>query len=124
MSEPVGWLNSVLPFAALVGLAAGLPELLTPRGTLSQRRLALAVAATAALVLAAGAALFAVLYARAGADPRGAFAAAPGAAAAFFLARAAQAGLVWLPVLGLVWLIKAQAVERRRGEAAAREGRG
>ncbi len=123
IGEPVGWLNTALPLAALAGLALLLPEVLAPRGNLSQRRLGLAVAATAGLVWLAGAALFAALYAAAGADVGGALAAGPGATAALFLLRSAGAGLVWLPLVGLVWLIKAQAVERRRGEAAAREGR-
>jgi hypothetical protein len=121
--EPVGWLNTALPLAALAGLAVALPEVLAPRGNLSHGRLAAAVAASAALTLAAGALLFAALYAAAGADPGGALAAAPAATAGFFLTRSAAAALLWLPLLGLVWLIKAQAVERRRGEAAARQGR-
>jgi hypothetical protein len=112
--EPVGWLNTALPLAALAGLAVALPEALTPRGNLSQARLGAAVAATAVLVLAAGALLFAALYVRAGADVDAALAAGRGATAAFFLTRSAGSALLWLPV----------AVERRRGEAVAQEGRG
>jgi len=122
-AAPVGLVNTLLPLAGLAALAAGLAEVLTPRGTLSQRRLALAVAAAAAATLLAGAALMAALQAGGGAHVVAALAARPLATAAYLVASVAPAGLVWGPLLALVWLVKAQGVERRRGEARVREGR-
>ena len=38
------------------------------------------------------------------------------------MAPAAMSAFTWGPVWALVWLVRAQGVERRKGEAAARAG--
>ena len=121
-SQPIGLINTALPAGALALAAAGLPALAAGR-SLSQARLALAVAGTAAALLVLGGLLFAGLYALQGAPLAAAWAEAPGAVAAFFLGLSARAALLWGPVLALAWLVLAQGVERRRGEAIMREGR-
>ncbi len=121
-AQPIGLLNTGLPAAALALGAAALPRLIAGP-SLSQRRLALAVALTAAVLLLLGALIFAALYALAGA-PLGAALAQDGALVAWvFLRLSAKAALLWGPVLALAWLVLAQGVERRRGEAIMREGR-
>jgi len=120
LAEPVGWLNTALPLAGLAALAVAALQALTPRATRSQARLAAAAVAAAAVTLVAGAVLFGLLR---GLRPA-ALAAAPVATALALLRASAGAALVWGPLLALAWLIGAQGVERRRGEAMAREGRG
>ncbi|MCL4187762.1 MAG: hypothetical protein KJZ85_09145 [Rhodobacteraceae bacterium] len=118
--QPVGWLNTALPLAGLAALAVAALHALTPRATRSQSRLAAAAAGAAAVTLIAGAVLFGILR---GLRPAG-LADAPSATAFALLRASAGAALVWGPLLALGWLMRAQGVERRRGEAIAREGRG
>jgi len=39
-----------------------------------------------------------------------------------YLRESLYLGLIWLPILGMIWLTKAQRVEKLRGEDMAREG--
>lgn len=98
--------NGILPLAFLLLLAVAIPAVLAGR-TLSQGRLAGAVGVALLVVWAVGAALMAWLYARING---GNF---PGVLAS--LQRSAMMALLWGPVLALVWLMRAQGVERRRG---------
>jgi hypothetical protein len=77
------------------------------RQTLSQGGLALAVGITALVVWGAGAGIMALLYAQIN---DGAW---PGVRAA--LERSGLMALLWGPVLALVWLMRAQGIERRKG---------
>ena len=98
--------NAILPLSVLVLLSVGLPALLAG-ATQSQGRLGLAVGVTALVVWAVGAAIMAALYAQVN-----------GAAAGgvwHYLQRSALMALLWGPVLALVWLMRAQGFERRRG---------
>lgn len=101
-----------LPLAAFVGLVVALPVRLVPRGCVSQARLALGMALTAVAVFAVAAAVVWLFHWRAGDVFRWGAGLGP----------AAMSAMAWGPVLALVWLIRAQGVERRRGEAAARAG--
>ena len=115
---PLGWSNAILPLAALLALTVGLPMLIGP--TLSQGRLAIGVGVTAVAVLVVGAGLMGWAYA--GVNDVALF--DGGWARAWFLiGRSALMSLLWAPVLALVWLVRAQGVERRRG-LLMREGRG
>ncbi len=98
--------NSILPLAVLVAMSIVLPAMLAG-STLSQGRLALAVGVTALVVWAAGAAVLAALSAQVN----------DGALAGVgqYLQRSGLLGLMWGPVLALVWLMRAQGVERRKG---------
>ena len=98
--------NGILPLAVLVILAVGLPAALAGQ-TLSHWWLALVVLATALVVWAVGAGIIAGLYAQVNDKaPAGLWP---------YLERSALMGLLWGPVLALVWLMRAQGVERRRG---------
>ncbi len=121
-SQPIGLANTGVPVALLAAGAAWLPRLLAGR-TLSQARLAMAVALTAMLLTAAGAGIFAALYAFQGAQVGGALAGNAGGVLVFFLGLSLRAALFWVPVLALAWFVLAQGVERRRGEDMARKGR-
>lgn len=98
--------NAILPLAVLVLLSIALPALLAG-ATLSQRWLAVVIGVTALVVWGAGAVMMAVLYAQVnGAASSGVWP---------YLQRSALMALLWGPVLALVWLMRAQGIERRRG---------
>ncbi len=107
------WANSFGPLLALTALALLLPFALVPRATRSQARLAGGMIATAGLTFGAALALFAALYAMAG-----------NGLGLNLLRPAGLSALLWAPLLALSWLVRAQGVEKRRGEDMAREGRG
>lgn len=108
----IGWANAFGPLLGLAVLALALPFITVSRATRSQRRLAGGMLATAGLTFAAGAALFTLLYARAG-----------NAMGLNVLRPALLSALVWGPLWALVWLVRAQGVEKRRGEDMIRDGR-
>lgn len=107
--------NSILPLAGLCGLVAWLPGVLVGRGNLSQGALAQAVGATALVALVVGAVLAAGLYAAINEGVWAEVLAAPLERAGFFLGRSVLFALLWGPVLGFVWLVKAQELNRRLG---------
>jgi hypothetical protein len=109
----IGWANTFLPLGALAALALALPFVTVPRATRSQARLAVGVAASALVRLVAGTGLFAGLYAGEGGAPR----------PAAVLRATGMAAIVWAPLLALAWFVRAQGVERRRGEDMAQAGR-
>ena len=98
--------NGILPLTLLVGLSILLPMLLAGP-TLSQQRLTLAMLATILMVWIAGAALMAAQYYQS----NGSVSASP----MTYFQRALPLGLLYGPVLALIWLIRAQGVEKRRG---------
>jgi len=112
-----------LPLGLMAALAVLFPRALTPRRTLSQRRLALSVALTVVGLVLAGMLLFADLYARQGAQIVPALRDDTGATLVRLFWASLQAAIVWGPVLALTWLVMAQAVEKRRGQDAARKGK-
>jgi len=121
--QPIGFLNTGLPVILLATLVLLLPRLILPADNLSQQALALAVAVTALAALAAGAVIFALVYAAGGVGVAASMAEAFAPVAVFFLRLSALAALVWGPVLALGWVAMAQAVEKRRGEDAARRNK-
>ena len=98
--------NAILPLVVLVALTVALPALLAG-STLSQGRLSVAIGVTAVVVWAVGAALLAALYAQVNGGAE--------AGVWHYLTRSGLLGLMWGPVLALVWFMRAQGVERRRG---------
>ena len=117
MNEPLTltlW-NSILPLAGLCALVAWLPGWFAGRGNLSQARLARAVGVTALVALGVGAVLAAGLYAAINEGVWAGVLAAPLERAGFFLGRSALFALLWGPVLGFVWLVKAQELNRQLG---------
>ena len=107
--------NSILPLAGLCALVAALPGWLAGRGNLSQARLSRAVGVTALVALVVGAVLAAGLYAAINEGVWAGVLAAPLERAGFFLGRSALFALLWGPVLGFVWLVKAQELNQRLG---------
>ncbi|MDZ4086970.1 MAG: hypothetical protein U1E69_09220 [Tabrizicola sp.] len=114
--------NSILPLAGLCALVAWLPGGLVGQGNLSQARLARAVGVTALVALIVGAVLAAGLYAAINEGVWAGVLAAPLERAGFFLGRSALFALLWGPVLGYVWLVKAQELNRRLGMQMVDEG--
>lgn len=107
--------NSILPLVGLCALVAWLPGWLVGRGNLSQAVLARAVGVTAVVVFAVGAVLAAALYAAINEGVWEQVVAAPVERVGFFLGRSALFALLWGPVLGFVWVVKAQELNRRIG---------
>lgn len=107
--------NAVLPLAGLCALVAWLPGALAERGNLSQAVLARAVGVTAFVALGVGAGLAAGLYAAINEGVWAGVLKAPLERAGFYLSRSALFALLWGPVLGFVWLVKAQELNRRLG---------
>jgi hypothetical protein len=107
--------NSILPLAGLCALVAWLPGGLVGRGNLSHRALARAVGVTAVVALVVGAVLAAGLYAAINDGVWAGVLAAPLERAGFFLGRSALFALLWGPLLGFVWLVRAQELNRRLG---------
>ena len=116
--------DTLLPLALVALLAVLVPEGLASPQSLSQRRLAGAMVVSAGLILLAGAALMAALYVWQGSRVGPGFSAYPLATARYFMAASLWLVPFWAPLLALVWVIKAQALEERRGLAVAAEGRG
>ena len=116
--------ETLLPLALVALLAVLLPEGLASPRSLSQRRLAGAMAVSAGLILLAGAVLMAALYVWQGSEVVAGFSAYPFATARYFMAKSLWLVPFWAPLLALVWVIKAQALEGRKGRTVAAEGRG
>lgn len=114
--------NSILPLAGLIALVAWLPGWFAGRECLSQRVLAWAVVKTALVALVVGAGLAVGLYAAINDGVVAGIMAAPVERAGFFLGRSALFALLWGPVLGFVWVVKAQEMNRRIGMRMVDEG--
>ncbi len=124
VAEPIGIWNTGMPLLLLCALALGLPRLTVPRDTRDHAAVLRGIALAAALILCAGVLVFVFAYALRGAEVARAAVGMPLATTLLFLRLSGLSALVWAPLLGLVWLGQAQAVEARRGEDAMREGRG
>jgi hypothetical protein len=123
-AEPIGLWNTGVPLLVLCALALGLPRLTVPRATRDHGAVLRGIALAAVLVLLAGVVVFVAAYGLRGAEVARAATVMPVATALLFLRLSGLSALVWGPLLALVWLGQAQAVEARRGEDAMREGRG
>ncbi len=119
--EPIGLMNTGFPVVLLAGLAVALPRILVAVDTRSQVALAIGIAVSAVALIIVGTLIFAVAYRLGGTDVAGALAEDPMMAARYFTRLSAMAALIWVPILALVWFVKAQAVEKRRGEDIVRE---
>ncbi len=121
--EAFGFTNTVLPVAVLVFLAVFLPVLTVSPRVSSQRELLRGMLGAAALVVVFAAILFAELYRREGNDILASFLGDPAGRLWFYVSRALMSAMFWGPILAFVWFGRALEVERRKGEAKAREGR-
>ena len=107
MPQAFGWLNGALPVAAMMALAILLPWPFARFIGNDQRRLALIMLSSLVDMALAGAVV--LWLATRAEDPSAA------EAPLVFLARSVKMGLAWGPIWALVWLVRAQAIERRRG---------
>lgn len=105
--------NTILPLAVLSLLTFAIPAILAG-ATLSQARLAAVMALTLVAVWATGAGLMAALYASVNDGQYG--------TAGQAVERSGLLGLFWGPLLALVWLMRAQGIERRKGLMMGRGG--
>jgi hypothetical protein len=107
MPVAIGWMNGVVPVAGLMALAVLLPILFGRWIGLGQMRLMVVMLGVALVIWAIGAGVLAALTLNEGGSV------AAGALA--FLARSTKMALAWGPVWALVWLVRAQGIETRRG---------
>ncbi len=107
-----GFWDVGLPLIVLAALAVAVPVVTVPRGAIDQGRLAVGMGLAAAVVFAGALGWFTLFHWQAG----------DGFRWGAVLRPALMTAMVWGPVWALVWLVRAQGVERRKGEAAARAG--
>ena len=115
----LAFFSTTLPVVLMGLLAFGLPFLIVPRQTRSHLTVTLCILGTAALLIVVGAIVTNLFDARDTGDLKG------GASlyvAWLYLRESLYFALLWVPILALVWLNRAQRVERLRGEDMAREG--
>ena len=120
VAAPIGWMNTGLPLVLLVGAAIVLPRVLARRDTASHLAVIGAIGATVLSLIVAGAVIFAFIYAAQGSEVRAAFGENALVTILFFAQLSAKFALAWAPILALVWFVKAQAVEKQRGEDIVR----
>jgi hypothetical protein len=114
MPEAITLQNTLLPLGLLMALVILLPWALAG-GAVSQGRLALAIGVTALAGFAAGALWLAFEVWRL----QGVW---PGLSrVGELMARSVWFAMFWGPLLALVWLVRAQGIERRKGLAMGRE---
>lgn len=103
-----------VPALSLAALAIGLPQVFA-RGVVSQRALAWGIGRTAVICLVAGVAVLFAQYAVLAPGQGRLLMADPLGRLGFFVGQSLRAGVIWGPILAVVWLIRAQGVEERRG---------
>ena len=116
--------ETLLPLMVVALMAVLVPEGLASPHSLSQRRLGGAMGVSALVIFLAGVVLMVALYGWQGSRVGQGLAAYPWTTARYFLAASLWLVPFWIPLLALVWLVKAQALEARRGRVAAAGGRG
>jgi hypothetical protein len=114
--------NSILPLAFLCAVVVVLPGWFTGKNNLSQRKLAFAAFKTAVVAYGVGALIVAALYASINEGVYEQFLRNPIERTNFFLSRSALFAMLWGPLLGFVWLVKAQEMNRRIGMRMVDEG--
>jgi hypothetical protein len=115
MTDTLTLWNSILPLVALCGSVVLLPGWFAGKGNLSSRVLTWAVAKTAVVTFVLCAVMLAGLYAAINPGAYAMLLSAPVERAGFFLGRSALFAMLWGPLLGFVWLVQAQEVNRRLG---------
>ena len=122
-AQPITFLNTGLP-VMVMALAAWWVPLYLARHAHNQQALMRAILTSALGVLILGAVIFAGIYQTGGIPVLAALLDQPTVVGGYFARLSLIAGIIWGPVLALAWYVLAQGVERRKGEAIAREGRG
>jgi hypothetical protein len=104
--------NSILPLVCLCALVVFLPGWFTGRNNLSHRKLAFAAFKTAVVAYGLGALIVAALYASINEGVYEQFLRNPVERTNFFLSRSALFAMLWGPLLGFVWLVNSQEMNR------------
>ena len=110
---PFGFTNGILPILVLIVLTIWLPYVLSGWIGNSQRRLIIVMVMVAVDVTLIGAALLAMLTVQEDATAH----AMPGD----LILRATRLAIAWGPIWLLVWLMRAQGIERRKALAMGRD---
>ena len=103
-----------VPALSLGALAVALP-LIFARRAMTQGALARGIGWTALICLIAGALVLFAQYALLAPGQERLLMADPLGRVGFFLGQSVRAGVIWGPILAVVWLIRAQGLEERRG---------
>lgn len=120
MPEAVTFTNTIVPMIAVVALVIALPQVLYRDGG-SQRMLSMAILWTAIAAFAFGGLVVFLLYAALDPDQFRTLIADPAGRIKFYLGRSLLFIMLWGPVLALVWLVKAQRIEERKGMRMGRD---
>lgn len=113
LPEPFGFTNGILPILTLIVLTIWLPYVLSGWVGNRQGRLFFVMLMVAVDVTLVGAALLAILTAQADATAL----AMPGD----LIQRSTRLAIAWGPVWLLVWLMRAQGIERRKALKMGRD---
>lgn len=113
LAEPFGFTNGILPILGLIVLTIWLPSLLAGWIGNSQSRLTWIMLMVAVDVTLVAAALLAILTVDIDASAR--------AEPWDLIQRATRLSVAWGPVWALVWLVRAQGIERRRALTMGRD---
>ena len=113
LPEPFGFTNGILPTLALIVLTIWLPYVLAGWIGNRQGRLVVIMLMVAVDVTLVGAAILAILTVEADATAR----AMPGD----LIQRSTRLAIAWGPVWLLVWLMRAQGIERRKALKMGRD---
>ena len=114
--EPITFLNTGLPLFVVACLAVVIPLLIVPASTRSQLKLAILIFLSCGAVFVVSMMVFVLLQIftveASGWDPMN----NPKSTGTYFLRQGLFAGIVWIPILALMWFNLAQRVERVLGE--------
>ena len=113
LPEPFGFTHGILPILALIVLTIWLPYVLSGWVGNRQGRLFFVMLMVAVDVTLVGAALLAILTAQADATA--------GAMPGDLILRSMRLTIAWGPVWLLVWLMRAQGIERRKALKMGRD---
>ena len=113
LPEPFGFTNGVLPILALVVLTIWLPYVLAGWIGNRQGRLLLIMLMVAVDVILVGAALLAILTVQEDASAR--------AVPWDLIQRSTRLAIAWGPIWLLVWLVRAQGIEKRKALKMGRD---
>lgn len=122
--DSIGWWNTGMPLLVLGGLAIVLPRLMIDRQTRSHLNVARGMLGVAVLLLLIGVVLSMVVTAARGFDALGNLWEDPMTSLWMHSRLSLLGGIVWGPLLALVWFAQAQAVEARRGQDLVLQDRG
>lgn len=121
--DSIGFWNTAVPVLLLAGLAVLIPRLVVDRQTRSHGKVVHGITLSAAFLLAIGFFVSIAVTELRGFEVVGHFEIDPLRATWVHLRLSLMAGIIWVPILGLVWFSYAQGVEAGRGQDQVLEDR-